>query len=1553
MEDLETNLIQTRKICRIEQMVAKWLHRSRDGASRGRMSVTDSTSDGNGQPASHVKLTVTVYKDLVLHHFGFEICPNLPLTIASVTAGSTAEGKLQPGDQLLLINSTSVDDVSVERAADIIREAGDELLLTILRCTSGGPKSSFLTAEKRARLKTNPVKVRFAEEVLVNGHTQGNSLLCMPNVLKVYLENGQTKAFRFETSTTVKDIVLTLKEKLSIQNILHFGLALEEQYNVAKIHLLHEEELIEQVVQKRESHDYRCLFRVCFVPKDPLDLLQDDPVAFEYLYLQSCSDVLQERFAVEMKCSVALRLAALHIQERIYACAQPQKVSLKYIERDWGIENFVSPTLLRNMRGKDIKKAISYHMKRNQVLLDPRQKHMLAAVQVRLCYLQILGDLKMYNGKIFNATMMLQDRESYVALLVGAKYGVSQIINNKLNIITSLAEFANISRVELAEESERVSMVKIYLQDLKVLTLLLESNGAKDLVCLITGYYRLFVDANVSIFTWREKKQQPHRVSAEEGYASRTCSDSEDSWDLDSSSEHCLDAAIAYSSTHPVCNEEELPELLEKDSTKPQAGGSDQGNRGDNATDSTSEASDSANTESRGFKTSGSSDSMDALEEDELEACSSSRPEFFQFCTPTVQEMSSSDKSFFPVRAAGGSSRAETGDYFCFLQVPCAEEPGCEEGPSEQRGEDIGVSVLEAKLCEGNTMGYYSLCYSISPAGSVARSNTSHSPQNSPWKDESVQEKAPSGAQLMAEANDFTLEPPPGFGDTSSEEEFYDAADRLSPPDVLAGYNMTSQEGTDDNSCILKKPRCYSLGENMMTRQTVREKHRKEKELTYAKSLRKRRSFLKTDYTSQVTFPLALPGSLQSCCSWPPPAPLLAQPLAPSSSENMRKDAELRFPAAIQAQRDTVSTSPSSDLMEMEPDTMETKSVTDSVVSSISALRLQGDWHREESTGIATPVDCGLQPVHAVHPPLLCLGEDVPLPGGQSRAAQEGFSMRTNAGWPNEKTSVVQGAQEEVGEVMPAQHKAGDVLPFLGQEVTCHANEQALPPLAHSSSMVSPQEVPQELLPTAGRQAACEQAVLAPCEEKASQDQFAENSCDGVFSQAKTRQVINHETLRKVHDKNHVGFPDATQLLADCITTSGVITRLSLRSFGVRADLTLPSPSQERADIQLEDLASQKNGGCLGADAVRREMQTSPAGPPLEKKLVSSQGLDEREPRKDVGNVAHRQPQPVQTPLHSEQATEVDFPLASSVGLSIPGSILLGSLGKRAGGNEASKHSFLCFNHKDEQTPSDPTMTRSLCFSMMKKTSPQPGMDKCGCRLSYISCFHRPDDKGEHETTVPVCSTFLAPLTIPPSSSCSLSGTPLGSYPVSIARDMVWWDPHVQALSHLKDQARMSPADFSCFLDYTTELQEVVGKFSGTQGTHVQDQCAEQGAESKGALGLASQDLLSSCQELLKTEQPLKELQGVLKVTFDHLVQLAVACFQVTHCQQCRQRQPELRAALVDVVGTYHQLVQAVHQQLCRQGCPDLGAKLLAHQHMALTAAMFYLLQQFRVPPLL
>uniref|UniRef100_A0A672YEJ0 FERM domain-containing protein n=1 Tax=Sphaeramia orbicularis TaxID=375764 RepID=A0A672YEJ0_9TELE len=129
--------------------------------------------------------------------------------------------------------------------------------------------------------------------------TLGNSLLFLPNVLKVYLENGQTKAFKFEPSTTVKDIVMTLKEKLSLSRIEHFSLMLEQQPGqykiIARLLLEYKQKHLSlcayvfvcfQVVQKKEAHDYRCLFRVCFIPKTPQTLLADDPTAFEYLYLQ-------------------------------------------------------------------------------------------------------------------------------------------------------------------------------------------------------------------------------------------------------------------------------------------------------------------------------------------------------------------------------------------------------------------------------------------------------------------------------------------------------------------------------------------------------------------------------------------------------------------------------------------------------------------------------------------------------------------------------------------------------------------------------------------------------------------------------------------------------------------------------------------------------------------------------------------------------------------------------------------------------------------------------------------------------------------------------------------------------------------------------------------------------------------------------------------------------------------------------------------------------------------------------------------------------------------
>lgn len=62
----------------------------------------------------------------------------------------------------------------------------------------------------------------------------------------------------------------------------------------------------------------------------------------------------------------------------------------------------------------------------------------------------------------------LQDRESLVSLLVGARFGVGQILNHKLNMISTIIDFHYISRVEVLSESDRVSMLKIYLHDIQV-----------------------------------------------------------------------------------------------------------------------------------------------------------------------------------------------------------------------------------------------------------------------------------------------------------------------------------------------------------------------------------------------------------------------------------------------------------------------------------------------------------------------------------------------------------------------------------------------------------------------------------------------------------------------------------------------------------------------------------------------------------------------------------------------------------------------------------------------------------------------------------------------------------------------------------------------------------------------------------------------------------------------------------------------------------------------------------------------------------------------------
>ncbi|XP_045154509.1 FERM and PDZ domain-containing protein 3 [Echinops telfairi] len=326
------------------------------------------------------------------------------------------------------------------------------------------------------------------------------ALLLIPNVLKVFLENGQIKSFTFDGRTTVKDVMVTLQDRLSLRYIEHFALVLEyagpEQNH--KFLLLQDKQPLAYVVQRTHYQGMKCLFRISFFPKDPVELLRRDPAAFEYLYIQSRNDVIRERFGMDPKPEMLLGLAALHIYITVSATRPSQKISLKNVEKEWGLEPFLPPTLLQGIKEKNLRKSLSQQLKAHQT--HPSSGTKGSAVQAKLQYLRILNELPTFTGVLFN-TVGLDEKQSATTLLVGPRHGISHVIDLKTNLTTVLSEFSKISKIQLFRENQGVARVETSIMDAKPLVLLMEWPEATNFACLIAGYCRLLLDSRKMVFS--------------------------------------------------------------------------------------------------------------------------------------------------------------------------------------------------------------------------------------------------------------------------------------------------------------------------------------------------------------------------------------------------------------------------------------------------------------------------------------------------------------------------------------------------------------------------------------------------------------------------------------------------------------------------------------------------------------------------------------------------------------------------------------------------------------------------------------------------------------------------------------------------------------------------------------------------------------------------------------------------------------------------------------------------------------------------------------------
>lgn len=134
---------------------------------------------------------------------------------------------------------------------------------------------------------------------------------------------------------------------------------------------------------------------------------------------------MEERFANELRCDIALRLAALQMQQHALANNITQKVTVKVMEKECGLERFVPASILGNMKRKELRSLLAHFIKINNQQLSAQGQKRLSELQAKLSYLKLLGELPSFGGRCFNLT--LHSSGTQMLVLAGPKYGVSQL----------------------------------------------------------------------------------------------------------------------------------------------------------------------------------------------------------------------------------------------------------------------------------------------------------------------------------------------------------------------------------------------------------------------------------------------------------------------------------------------------------------------------------------------------------------------------------------------------------------------------------------------------------------------------------------------------------------------------------------------------------------------------------------------------------------------------------------------------------------------------------------------------------------------------------------------------------------------------------------------------------------------------------------------------------------------------------------------------------------------------------------------------------------------
>uniref|UniRef100_H2ZXZ9 FERM and PDZ domain containing 1 n=1 Tax=Latimeria chalumnae TaxID=7897 RepID=H2ZXZ9_LATCH len=1037
------------------------------------------------------------------------------------------------------------------------------------------------------------------------------------------------------------------------------------------------------------------------------------------------------------------------------------------------------------------------------------------------------------------------------------------------------------------------------------------------------------------------------------GYESRGCSDSEESSEIDSSLELFADLHLLKKSPIKTLEEEDEGQETTESSAKDKEPFVCDST--DNTSDNSLSASDSAKTESRGCKLSYSSDSLDALEDDDLATCSASMPEFFQLYTSDLKETARKDESIFSASTDKGKSTegkytAEPDSFLSFLELPQLadslndDQTGLSNGrgvAEQAEGSAANTFSLDCQLYNSGTMQYYSLCSNVTPDGNM-ESSQERCGSLIGFSALLEQESKTGDADSPDLANIPFLDPPPGFRDSSSEDEFFDAADRLTPVDTPISMAISSSKEGESSVHI----QTQHLRNNFISRENRTESRMKNEQKKFERRFRKRRSFVETDYTSHVTFPLTPSQSLSSidhmCCY--EREPFLSHSyhsLTVSSLKNIESEPlllETKPFTYLKPPKLPLNKNLSPNLMEMEPDTMETKSLTDSinVTSPISTFRYRSDPEGKESSNVKSEE-------------IPCCNERDIVSRSSLRICKSSANERTN---PSETTLQLKDnsfSPHSISALETGEHYLAE-LPVFEQEVKgglsggtkVHSDRQ-LWNLFEKETQRSKNEC---LEPIVGTAAHC---VIASQSEIMFSNTFSQSDSEIIFSSTSEIENLGYSVQdfdelesevvgkQSLHSACAEGTPFTSR--AEDEKCTEVISSLQTEN----CQCALKSPLQQELPlshlVNTHETSEAKKVRVLSvSNTIRRLCQ-----PDINQSKV--------EAHLNLDTVYDNASLAIQNTYHKVEQRD----LSKSESLvqlyqdvhHVPSEASASSLKELVCSEPAKK--------SDAELPKNDDSGRLSDFTRIHKASlPKVGIEPCSCQMAYSNCFRGLYSEADDSTIDSECTSISSlPLTSPPSSGSVFSVASnqlLSTGDSSLSIDSKPGESinlNADILNGLKNKLYGTLGGFSLLQEDVVALRSAIDQFSESVAKHPKEECATHFSENKCALYGESRRLMSSCQKTIRADQGQEEMLNAVSESFQNLIQLTELCLQFTSCIRCRKRHTDVVGSLKEIVSSYKEFLQAA-EKACGKSSSDLSMKLLARQCTALTAGVFCLTQLFR-----